>query len=185
MHANAPDLPEQTSCKAYSYTLALSDQDYTFESKQYLQIIVLDVDDEKNLPTKYVKDAAETDLLGRVECLLSEVVGARNSTFEKDLVGNRPGSKYGRIRVQWAELAESASAGDTLVLHLQGKALAAKDGARRSSRQHVDAFQAARQHTRTSQPQPFAIMNPRIEKGLSTHSRHAPPFQHALASPQA
>ncbi len=104
-------------------------QDYTFESKQFLQIIVLDVDDERNLPTKYVKDADETDLLGRVECLLSEVVGARNSTFDKDMTGNRAGRKYGRIRVQSEELAESARVGDTLVLRMQGQALAAKDGA--------------------------------------------------------
>ncbi len=107
---------------------ATSDQEYTFESKQYLQIIVLDIDDPRNLPTSYIPNAAETDLLGRVECLLSEIVGARNSTYDKELTGSRPGRKYGRIRVQSEELAESARAGDTLVLHMQGKELAAKDG---------------------------------------------------------
>ena len=90
---------------------------------------MLDVDDPRNLPTTYVQNAAETDLLGRVECLLSEIVGARNSTFDKDLAGNKAGRKYGRIRVQSEELAESARAGDTLVLRMQGKDLAAKDGA--------------------------------------------------------
>ena len=104
-------------------------QDFTFESKQYLQIVVLDVDAEGNLPTQYVPNAEETDLLGRVECLLSEIVGARNSTFDRDLTGNKPGRKYGRIRVQSEELAESARAGDTLVLRMQGKDLACKDGA--------------------------------------------------------
>ncbi len=103
-------------------------QDFTFESKQYLQIIVLDVDAEENLPTQYIQNADETDLLGRLECLLSEIVGARNSTYEKELIGNRAGRKYGRIRVQSEELAEGARAGDTLVLHMQGKELAAKDG---------------------------------------------------------
>lgn len=78
-----------------------------------------------------MKDAAETDLLGRVECLLSEVVGARNSTFDKPLVGNKEGRKYGRIRVQSEEIAVGARVGDTLVLHMQGKDLAAKDGASR------------------------------------------------------
>ena len=107
----------------------IAGQEYTFESKQYLQIIVLDIDDPRNLPTSYVPNAAETDLLGRVECLLSEIVGARNSTFDKELTGNRPGRKYGRIRVQSEELAEGSRAGDTLVLRMQGKELAAKDGA--------------------------------------------------------
>ena len=111
-----------------------SDQEYTFETKQYLQIIVLDIDDPRNLPTSYVPNAAETDLLGRVECLLSEIVGARNSTYDKDLTGSKAGRKYGRIRVQSEELAEGARAGDTLVLRMQGKDLAAKDGAQSESR---------------------------------------------------
>ncbi len=104
-------------------------QDYMFESKQFIQLIVLDVDDERNLPTTYIKDAAETDLLGRAECLLSEIVGARNSTLDKEMAGNKEGRKYGRIRIEAEQLAEGARAGDTLVLHMQGQALAAKDGA--------------------------------------------------------
>ncbi len=91
--------------------------------------MVLDVDSEDNLPTQYIQNAAETDLLGRVECLLSEIVGARNSTFDKELTGNVAGRKYGRIKVQSEQLAEGARAGDTLVLRMQGKELAAKDGA--------------------------------------------------------
>ena len=104
-------------------------QDFTFESKQYLQIVVLDVDGEGNLPTQYIPNAEETDLLGRVECLLSEIVGARNSTYDKELTGNRAGRKYGRIKVQSEEIAEGARAGDTLVLRMQGNELAPKDGA--------------------------------------------------------
>jgi hypothetical protein len=88
----------------------------------------MDVDDERNLPTTYIKDAAETDLLGRVDCLLSEIVGSRNSTFDKPLEGNRPGRKYGKIRVEAEQLAEGARAGDLLVFNMQGQALAAKDG---------------------------------------------------------
>jgi hypothetical protein len=112
---------------AYIHTPA--DQEYTFESKQFLQIIVIDVDDEKVLPTS-VKDVAEGSILGRVECLLSEVVGARSSTYDMQLTGNRAGKrKYGRIRVQSQELAESKlRPGETLVLHLQGQAIAARDG---------------------------------------------------------
>ena len=90
----------------------------------------MDVDDERNLPTTYIKDAAETDLLGRYECLLSEIVGSRNSTFEKNLEGNRAGRKYGRIRIVSEQLSESARTGDLLVLNMQGQALAAKDGAK-------------------------------------------------------
>jgi hypothetical protein len=95
---------------------------------------VLDIADEEDLPYSYyhdqhVKDAAETDLLGRAECLLSEVVGARNSTYDKELTGNVAGRKYGRIRVQSEELAEGDCAGYTLVLNLSGQDLAAKDGA--------------------------------------------------------
>ena len=90
---------------------------------------MLDVDEGKNLPTQYVPNADETDLIGRVECLLSEIVGARNSTYEKELSGNKGDRKYGRIKIQSEELAESARAGDTLVLRMQGKELAGKDGA--------------------------------------------------------
>ena len=103
-------------------------QDYTFESKQFLQIVVLDVDDPTNLPTCYIPNADETDLLGRVECLLSEIVGSRNSTFERDLAGNKTGHKYGKIKIICEELAEDARAGDTLVMKMYGQALAAKDG---------------------------------------------------------
>jgi hypothetical protein len=103
-------------------------QDYTFESKQYLKIFVLDVDEEKNLPTTYIKDASETDLLGRIDCLLSEIVGARKSVFDKNLTGNVEGRKYGRIRIEAEQLAEGARVGDVLVLHMIGQALAAKDG---------------------------------------------------------
>ncbi len=103
-------------------------QDYTFESKQYLKIFVLDVDEEKNLPTTYIKDASETDLLGRIDCLLSEIVGARKSVFDKNLTGNVEGRKYGRIRIEAEQLAEGARVGDMLVLHMIGQALAAKDG---------------------------------------------------------
>ena len=87
------------------------------------------MDDPRNLPTDYVKNADETDLLGRIECMLSEIVGARNSTFDKDLLGSKEGRKYGRIRIESEQLAEGARPGDTLVLRLQGQSLAAKDGA--------------------------------------------------------
>jgi hypothetical protein len=92
----------------------------------------MDVDDPRNLPTDYIKDAEETDLLGRTEVLLSEIIGARNSTFDRDLTGNKEGRKYGKIRIVSEQLAEGARAGDTLVLHMQGQSLAAKDGAFRA-----------------------------------------------------
>ncbi len=109
---------------------------------------MLDIADEQNLFTKYYngQDAAETDLLGRAECLLSEVVGARNSTYDKELTGNVAGRKNGRIRVQFEELAEGACAGYTLVLNLPGKDLAAKDGACDGLHPHP--------HVRPSHPKP-------------------------------
>ncbi len=103
-------------------------QDFTFESKQHIQIVVLNMESEVNLPTQYLPNDQDPNLLGRVECLLSEIVGARN-TFEKELTGNIAGRKYGRIRVQSEELAEGARSGATLVLRMQGKELAGKDGA--------------------------------------------------------
>jgi hypothetical protein len=111
-------------------------QDYTFESKQYLKIFVLDADDEANIPMTYIPDAPETDLLGRIDCLLSEIVGARKSVFDKNLTGNVEGRKYGRIRIEAEQLAEGARVGDVLVLYMIGQGLAAKDG----TPCHLDVF---------------------------------------------
>jgi hypothetical protein len=125
---------------------------------------VLNIFDEEDLPAKYyqyqhVKDA---DLLGRAECLLSEVVGARNSTYDKELTGNVAGRKYGRIRVQSEELAEGNCAGYMLELILSGKDLAAKDGACDGLHSHP--------HIRPSQSKP-CLFSPENSR-LFGHIRH-------------
>ncbi len=128
---------------------------------------MLDINDEKDLPNEYyydhrVKDAFEPDLLGRAECLLSDVVGDRNSTHDMELTGNVAGRKYGRIRVQSEELAEGTCAGYTLELIMSGKDLAAKDGACHGLHSHP--------HTRPSHPT-TRLFSPEISR-LFRRLRH-------------
>ena len=98
-------------------------QDYIFESKQYLKILVLN--NESNIPAGDIEDQ-NSKLLGRTECLLSHIVGARGSSLTKDLSGTAD-SKRGQITILAEELAPDARKGDTLVLRMVGQALAPKD----------------------------------------------------------
>ena len=53
--------PTSTSCA----------QDYTFEVKQLLRFVVIDVDDPRKVPTSYVPHMDEGDLLGMTETTMA------------------------------------------------------------------------------------------------------------------
>jgi hypothetical protein len=58
---NCFDHPTPSSCA----------QDYTFEVKQLLRFVVIDVDDPRKVPTSYVPHMDEGDLLGMTETTMA------------------------------------------------------------------------------------------------------------------
>ena len=83
-------------------------QDYTFERKQYLKIIVLK--DEKSIPDSFCEDPPESSLLGSLECHLSQIVAARKGTLKnKDLSGPSASTKYGLITIRSEQVKEPVS----------------------------------------------------------------------------
>ena len=80
---------------------------------------------EQNIPEGDIKDD-DGNLLGRMECQLGHIVGARKSTFSKDLL-RANGSKAGTVTIVSEELAEGARVNDTLALTMEGQTLAAKN----------------------------------------------------------
>mmetsp|Transcript_43311 Transcript_43311/g.108509 ORF Transcript_43311/g.108509 Transcript_43311/m.108509 type:complete len:555 (+) Transcript_43311:54-1718(+) len=104
------------------------EMDYTFECKQELRFIVIDVDDPNKVPAKYVPNSKEGDLLGMGEVLMSTLMGSRNQTATIKLVAQKPGKDYGTITINAEQIADDARPDDALVCHLYGRDLAKKDG---------------------------------------------------------
>eukprot|EP00284_Hemiselmis_tepida_P010510 CAMPEP_0174919526 /NCGR_PEP_ID=MMETSP1355-20121228/3719_1 /TAXON_ID=464990 /ORGANISM="Hemiselmis tepida, Strain CCMP443" /LENGTH=556 /DNA_ID=CAMNT_0016164757 /DNA_START=56 /DNA_END=1723 /DNA_ORIENTATION=+ len=104
------------------------DMDYTFETKQMLRFIVIDVDDPNKVPEKYVPHSKEGDLLGMGEVLMSTLMGSRNQTATMKLTGQKPGKDYGTVTINAEQMADDARPDDALVFHLFGRDLAKKDG---------------------------------------------------------
>mmetsp|Transcript_46909 Transcript_46909/g.114263 ORF Transcript_46909/g.114263 Transcript_46909/m.114263 type:complete len:557 (+) Transcript_46909:148-1818(+) len=103
------------------------EMDYTFEQKQNLRFIVIDVDDPKKIPTSYVPNSKEGDLLGMAETTMSAIVGGRGSQATLPLKAQRANKDYGTITVLAEEIKEGARSTDELFLHIRCRDLARKD----------------------------------------------------------
>ena len=81
-----------------------------------------------NPPETFIDDPPAEQLLGKVECLLGQIVGARGRPFERKLAGPSSDGNSGQIEIRWEVCEGSSRVGDILVLQMEGVSLAAKDG---------------------------------------------------------
>eukprot|EP00286_Rhodomonas_abbreviata_P025468 CAMPEP_0181298138 /NCGR_PEP_ID=MMETSP1101-20121128/5623_1 /TAXON_ID=46948 /ORGANISM="Rhodomonas abbreviata, Strain Caron Lab Isolate" /LENGTH=539 /DNA_ID=CAMNT_0023403141 /DNA_START=99 /DNA_END=1718 /DNA_ORIENTATION=+ len=91
---------------------------YVFEIKQYLEFVIVDIDDPKDL--------AKSQQLGKLETTLSKIVSSRGGTLTENLTGSKEGGKYGTITVMAEELKGRAT--DLFLANMKGINLANKDG---------------------------------------------------------
>jgi len=90
---------------------------YTFEIKQRLQFLIVDVDDPNDL--------TNVNEIGKLECTLGQIAGSRGCKMTRDLVGEKPG-KYGSITILAEELKGRTT--DLLAIKMKGTEILNKDG---------------------------------------------------------
>mmetsp|Transcript_25825 Transcript_25825/g.40429 ORF Transcript_25825/g.40429 Transcript_25825/m.40429 type:complete len:564 (-) Transcript_25825:61-1752(-) len=96
------------------------DCDYFFEKKQFLEFMVVDVDDPKKIDNK------TTDFIGKVHCKVAEILGSKKQTMTRKLEGTKEGKNVGSISVFAEELKGRKT--DVLKIQMKGNKLANKDG---------------------------------------------------------